>query len=282
MGPEGSAYTIKSAQSVWTHGNWTGAFWHQGKLNMKRQAKIIILGNPETVIPVTLTQAETFESYKDMGETAVVQDVAITSIAHRVDERARISLVSRHPDAFRISDYGIHGVHPDKKISVVDETGKTYEFERYMGISSPAREFYFQLAESGAKNYTVTIPEINVIYKDKANLTLDIPREVEAKANLTFELAGTPVTITKLERADNNRLRVYVDLSYNDQAPTSLHNFRIDRMSHSAKLNEQTRAMEYLEFEIEPNSKKVKLTLTDPEVIIRGPWKFELPTDQYF
>ncbi|WP_229717241.1 hypothetical protein [Paenibacillus aceti] len=47
-------------------------------------------------------------------------------------------------------------------------------------------------------------------------------------------------------------------------------------MSSIAKLNEQTGAIEYIEFAIEPGSKQVTLKLAQPSVVIRGPWTFDL------
>jgi hypothetical protein len=62
----------------------------------------------------------------------------------------------------------------------------------------------------------------------------------------------------------------------------SLHSIRLDGISHSGKLNEQTGAMEYIEFDVEPGIEEMKLTITRPQVLIRGPWTFRLPTDKYF
>ncbi|MDQ0090473.1 hypothetical protein J2T12_003896 [Paenibacillus anaericanus] len=280
---EGIVYTLESGGTSSTSGQWGGSFWQQGMLDIKGRIQVVIGYNPETVIPLTLTKAASFNSYQDLGETDSANGVSITAIANRVEGKARISLVSQHTDKFRISDFGIHGVHEEKKLYIADDKGKIYELEQYMGFSSPASEFYFDLSESDVKTYSLTIPEINVIYDDKAKISLDIPSAVEASSvvDKTFEIAGFPVKITKLERIDSNQLRLYVDLKYNEYSSKSLHNFKINS-SHMAKLNEHTRVLEYLQFDIKPGSKVMKLTITDPEVVMRGPWKFELPTYKYF
>lgn len=279
---QGMEYTLKSAHAVWGINKWASSFWLQGKQDIKGNVNLIRVGNPEIVIPLTLTKAETIESYQAMGETSAINDVTITTIANRVEDKARISLVSQNTKEFRITDYGLHGVHKDQKISVTDETGKGYELERYEGVSGPASEFYFGLsARSDVKSYTVTIPEINVTYNEKTKITLNIPYDRVMDVDQTFEIAGFPVKITKIERIENDQLRVYMDTNYKEHTSRALYNLRIDRMSHSAKVNEQTRALEYLQFDINPKSKKLKLTITNPEVVIRGPWKFELPADEY-
>lgn len=280
---QGMEYRLKSAHASWSTNNWASSFWLQGKQDIKGTVNMMLEGNPDIIIPIMLTKAETYESYQAMGETSAINDVTITAIANRVEDKARISLVAQHPQEFKIADYGLHGVHQDQKISVTDETGKGYKIERYDGVSGPANEFYFGLpAMSDVKNYTVTIPEINVIYNDKTKITLNIPSDKVMDVDQTFEIAGFPVKITKLERIDNDQLRVYIDTYYKENTSRALHNLRIDSMSHRAKVNEQTRALEYLQFDLNPSSKRVKLTISNPEVVIRGPWKFEWEADEYF
>ncbi|MBS4196385.1 DUF4179 domain-containing protein [Lederbergia citri] len=280
---KGEEYTIKSSQMVWgSNGKWTGSYWHEGKLDLKGQMKLIIAENPEIVIPLTLNKAKSFDRYQDMGGTAAVNGVTITAIANKMDGLARVALVSQQPKDLKIIDFGIDGVHEDKRLYVADVAGKVYPIQYDWGLSNPVREFYFDLSGSDGKTYNMTIPEINVTYDDKVKLSLDIPSHGVIDVEKSFEIAGFPATITKLERINDDQLRLYVNLNYNEQTSKSLHNFRIDSMSHMAKINEQTKELEYLEFDIKPNSKKVKITLTEPEVIIRGPWKFELPYDKYF
>jgi hypothetical protein len=281
---KGDVYTLDSSMSVRAGSEFSASFWHQGTLDLRQDVKIVIPGNPETVIPLHLEMAKSFASYQDMGETASVNDVMITAIAQRIGDRARISLVSKHPKTFRISDYGIHPVRDDKRLTITDDAGISCEIDRTLGLSSPAREFFFSLSEQ-AKKYTLTIPEIQVEYYDKAKLTLEVPAEREAEVHKTIELAGIPIQITKVERIDredgSQSLRVYTNIGYDEQAPVSLHRFSIDR-SHMIKLNDQTMAAEYIEFDIDPGVRKVKLNFERPEVLIRGPWIFEFPADRYF
>ena len=99
---------------------------------------------------------------------------------------------------------------------------------------------------------------------------------------MTFRLAGFPVTVTRTERLEDNQLRMYLDLHYQENADRSLHSFRIDTLSHNGKLHEQTRELEYLQIQVDPGSKDMKLTFTSPQVVIRGPWVFEFSKDKYF
>lgn len=302
---EGIEYTLESGSTSSTGGQWGGSFWQQGKLDLKGKVQIIIEDNPEVIIPLTLTKAETFNSYQDMGETDTENGVTITAIANRIGGTARISLVSQVPQEIKIINFGIQGIYGDQKIDVIDEKGNRYEIKQFMVsssiasehyvsspisklnrskplLSSPANEFYFELSDSDVPTYNLTIPEINVTYNDKVKISLDIPIDTTADSDKIFQIAGIPVKITKLEVVDKDQLRMYVDLNYSEEATESLVNFKIDAQSYMGKLNEHTRALEYLQFDIKPGSKVMKLTISDPEVVIRGPWKFELPTDKYF
>ncbi|WP_409341528.1 hypothetical protein [Paenibacillus sp. MBLB4367] len=277
---QGTEYTVNSSMSSWSPGEWSASFWFQGKMIAGGQVELIAGDNPQTTIPLTLVKAESFDSYGDMGETMSVNGVTITAVASRTGEKAMISLLSQQPKELRIADYGLYGVHSDQKLTVTDESGTGYDIERIHSLASPAREFYFPISVNGAKNYTLTIPEINTEYADQT--TVQVPTVTVDHLNQTFEIAGFPVTIDRTERIGDNQLRLYVDLHYDEHAPRSLHSFRVDGMSHSAKMNERTGEIEYVQFDIDPGSKKIKLKIVRPEVLLRGPWTFRLPAERYF
>jgi hypothetical protein len=276
VNPQGVEYNLRSSTSSWSSTEWTSGFWYKGKLDARGSIKLVINLEPRIEVPITLTRAETYSNYSEMGETATVNGVSITAIPDRIGEKARVSLVARHSEDFSISDYGIYGVYmhdESHKLNVLDNTGKKLEIEHIRGVSSPASEFYFKLSENARNRYSLTLPEISVTYKSEVSIS--ISTEAKEHINQTFEIAGFPVTITKTEKVKENGLRVYMDLHYNDQASASLYNIDIEGLSSGAKLNERTGAIEYIEFEVEPGSKQVNLKLIRPGVIIRGPWQFE-------
>ncbi|UVI30506.1 hypothetical protein [Paenibacillus spongiae] len=278
---QGVEYELKRSMASWSPDSWTASFWQQGQLDVKGKVKLIVT-DAALEIPLTLVKADAYASYAEMGETAAVNGVTITAIAGRVDEKARISLVAQHAGDFSIMEYGIHGIHlrDGQKLNVLNAAGEKLEIENIRGISAPASDFYFPLSGAEGETYTLTLPEIGVQYKDE--ITVTVPTETTDGMNQAFQLAGFPVTITKTERIDDSQLRVYVDLHYNDQSEKSLYMINIGEMGHHGKLNEQTGVLEYLQFDIDPGSSKVKLTIENPDVLIRGPWKFELPAAEYF
>ncbi len=279
---QGAEFTVKRSMSTWSSGDWTASFWYDGPLDLKGSVKMMLEENPEIVIPLTLVQADTFTSYADMGETATANGVTITAIANRVDDKARFSLVAQHSKDMRINDYGFFGLHAheDLKMNVKDNTGKNIPIEHIRGLSAPASEFYFKLSEGSGISYSLTIPEIYTETQDK--VTIEIPTETTANLNQSFEIAGFPVTLTRIERLDDKALRLYVDMHYNEKTAKSLHMFSLENLSNGARMNDQTGELVYLDFDTEPNRKMQKITIVSPQILIRGPWKFEFPRDKYF
>jgi hypothetical protein len=283
VGDNGKEYVIKDTQSIWSPNEWSASYWHQGKLNITERANIIFDGKQEMIIPITLEKAKTYESYSEMGEVSTVNGVKITAIPQTLSDKVRISLVSQHTKDFRITDYGLLGMYAreDKMLSINDDTGNQYKFELMPGLTAPTSEFLFPISENKVEKYMITIPEINVEYADEVKTTIEVP-ETELQLNKTFSLAGFPFELTKIERLDNRNIRVYVDVKFDEQDKKSLHNFSMMNESHMARVSDTTGELLYLEFEIEAGSKKVDVTFGNPQVILRGPWKFEFPEEKSF
>ncbi|MDG0809153.1 hypothetical protein [Cohnella rhizosphaerae] len=198
----------------------------------------------------------------------------MTAIADRVDGRARISLISPPQTGFRIDNYGMeapirHG--SDEQLRVKDESGTPLALSFVRGMGAPQSELYFPLNDRTGAAYTMSIPEISVTYRDE--VTVKLPTVTTEGLNKTFEIAGYPVTITKTERVKPCSLRIYTDLHAEERPDRMLYNLDVDRSS-MAKLNERTGAVEYMEFEVDPDAKSVTVTFTRPTAVLRGPWAF--------
>ncbi|MGZ9586719.1 hypothetical protein [Paenibacillus marinisediminis] len=275
---QGLEYTIDRSTSSWSSKEWTASYWHKGQLEINGDIKLILNLDPPIEVLAHLTRAETYSSYSDLGTTSTVNGLSITAITDRVGDKMRVSLVTPPKKDYTISDYGLYGVYlhdASRKLHVVDSKGKQLGIEHIRGMSSPASDFYFQLSDNGDNGYTLTIPEISVTYQDE--VYVKIPTEAQEQMNQSIEIAGYPVTITKIERIQSDVLRVYMDLHYNEQATASLYSFGIEALSSMAQLHEESGAIQFIEIPIEPDSKDVNLKLIRPEVVMRGPWNFTLP-----
>lgn len=269
----GKQYSVQSADAVESDSKWTGTYWYNGKLNLKGHCKII-LGKGNEIL-VNLIKAKNFNSYKDMGPTAKNNGISITAFTTKFDGKGRVSLVSYHPNQYQILNYGINYIE-NKSLTVTDDKGKQYNTNHYMGDRNPQRSFNFKLTP-GVKSYTIKIPEILVVYHDSVHLIFNIPPKGETDIHKKFKIAGFPVVITKIERIQSNQLRVYFNLNHDQQAPKSLYNFGLAK--RSSTINKK---FKYLQFQTNLQAKQVHITITEPEVTIRGPWILKIPAKKYF
>ncbi|QHT58811.1 hypothetical protein GXP70_01655 [Paenibacillus lycopersici] len=279
---QGATFQVSRSMATWGGSEWNASFWQKGKLDLKGHIVMRLPVNPDIDVQVTLERAKSVGSYADLGETVTANGLPITLIADRQGDKALISMVTPPRADYRMLDYGIDGVymHDERlKLHVADDTGKEAAIEKIPGLSSPADKFDFPLSAQ-ASGYTVTLPEVSATYDDEVDIR--VPTAANERLNQTFEIAGFPVTITKVERTagDPNGIRLYLDLHYDEHAPASLYDFSVDALSSMAKLDEKTGAIVYMEFQAEPGSRYVKLKLVRPHVVIRGPWTFHIKAEQ--
>jgi hypothetical protein len=277
---QGEATLIDSSMASWGGSIWTSSFWHKGKLDVQGDVKLIINQEAPIEVPIYLAEAESFASYADLGQTSVINGLSITAVTDKVDGKARISLVTPPRQDYRIEDYGLFGVYmhdESLKLHVVNKADQKLDISSVQGLSSPRSEFYFPLVNKEDEQYTLTIPEINVEYHDET--TVKVPAETTDNLNQTFEIAGYPVTVTRVEKTSATSLRVYTDFHYDEQAPASLYMVGAEE-SGGAQLREGTGEVVYLECTIKPGSKQLTLHINRPDVVLRGPWVFHFqPSD---
>ncbi|MCM3629606.1 hypothetical protein M3194_19890 [Paenibacillus glycanilyticus] len=271
---KGESTVIDSSMASWGGSIWTSSFWHKGKLDVQGDVKLMIDQEEKMEVPIHLTEAGSFASYADLGQTSVINGLAITAVTDQVNGKARVSLVTSPRHDYRIVDYGLAGIYMHEeslKLHVANKAGNKLDISSVQGVSSPQSEFYFPLINKEDEQYTLTIPEINVEYADE--VTVKVPTETTDNLNKTFEISGYPVTITRVEKTSQTSIRVYTDFHYDEQAPSSLYMIGAEE-SGGAKLREKTGEVVFLECTIEPGSKQLTLHINRPAVVLRGPWVF--------
>ncbi|MFD2672963.1 hypothetical protein [Marinicrinis sediminis] len=281
---QGTSYVLDKSHLTSTEGKWSCVFWYKGKPEVTDQVEVTFNDYPNTSVPLNLKPSKIVHDYDMLGETMNSENISITAIPARMDDKASVTIVSQHNEDFTIEDYGINFINsphsPIQSIEVFDEQGESYPIERDIGISSPANEFFFTINEN-AKKIFIHIPEINVTYHDRILHSIKMPQEDSKRLDQTVYIANHPVTFTKVEliTKENQRwAKVFVDVNFQQNAKSSLHHFGVDGIV----LNEETNIIEYLLVKVDEDSNKIDLWLTDPQVIIRGPWMFEVPADTYF
>lgn len=274
---KGAAYTLDRGGASWGSDFWTATFWTREKADVGGDVTLRLEMNSPIDVPARLDKAETREGYAGLGPTATANGVSITAVADRVGDKARVTLVTPPAEGQAVSDYGILADGEQGEIPplrVADAQGQPLAITFVRGVASPRSEFYFPLEAGTAGPYSLTIPEIRIDYPF-AEASVTIPIET-GELNRTIEIAGFPVTFTRTERLEDAGLRVYLDTRDDERSPVSLVGFRLKNLSSMFKLNERTGAPEYMEFDVEPGAKRIKLELDWPTTAIRGPWTFEL------
>lgn len=280
---QGDEYRIESSGSTNAGNKWWVPYWHKGELDLKGESVLILDADPPIKIPIQLMDAESYYNSQDINPTVTVNGLPITMFASRAGDKARVILVTSPTSEYQIADYGILGVYlhdEHLRLNIKDSRGEQLEIEPISTMSSTLSELFFPLSDNENDHYTLTIPEISIEYPDEVSVW--ISTEAQDNMNQSFEIAGYPVTITRIEKIANDALRMYVDLHYDEQDQTSLYGFTIDNVgSTRSLLDEETGTVKYIEFGIEADQQLVKLKFARPTVVMRGPWTFNLPVKDF-
>lgn len=128
-------------------------------------------------------------------------------------------------------------------------------------------------------DYQVTVPQVDATYQGDASVTLPIPQQGSIAIDNTVNLGGFPIRVTKVELISDQTLhpllRFYFDLHANLTEAKELNNFDVG-LSSDGKIDLKTGALQWLEVKIQRNQRFITLHLTQPQVYIRGPWKFNI------
>ncbi|MDP4089118.1 MAG: hypothetical protein Q8930_07590 [Bacillota bacterium] len=273
---KGNKYVCASYE-VAGGGTWIGSYYFN---NIPADvASFNILYSDKTVIPITLEKAESYADYASMGPTDEQNNVAITLVPRKVEDKIWFNLI-QHPMQHReISIYGrdtLGGTDPID-ILVKDDNGKSYTLGHPENFGTTSR-FCFK-PDSSAERFTVTLPEITLKYKVDNEVTLPMPAEGETQVNKTIEMHGFTMKITKIMRA-GNKVTVYVDTGYDANKSENLGIVNLDMDAMSIDSVESNRnenvATDYFKFDINPWNRKLKIKFKDMTTIMKGPWTFEV------
>lgn len=233
-------------------------------------------------IHIALSMAESFEDYAAMGPTEVKNNLGITLIPIKEEDRVKFNLVEHPSDNRKIESYGqqvIQDNYGKLDITLKDDLGRQYDLEYPNQYYSPLSEFYF-IPKEGAKNYTVEIPEVNLIYKINKSIKFPIPKEGELVVNSNFYINGYTLTVKNVVRTGNH-IRVYVDTNYDNAKFENLSWIKIEainserNMGYGWHTRNDNRTVEYFDFDIKSKDKSISLKLSEFNTILKGPWKFQ-------
>ena len=285
MDSHGREY-IARYSSIAGNGTWRGYYYCEKPIVGLTTVRFTAAGKESSFSPLLLEKARTFKSYADLGPTVQVNEIAITAFLSLEEERLRAILLSPPFPGERIYAYASH---LEEEITLKDKSGEVYTAVPAPGpYKPPQREFLFNLEESSEQEFTLTIPSIQVAYyKEEKYIDLPLPQEGALAPGLQLELAGFPVEFIKIIRLDKYTVGLFVDVLYDEKDEETLLFFNLNwlKMGHSfsyfeMKHNEQTGALEYLEFPVRPGAANIRLHLKEPVVLKRGPWEILLSLNE--
>jgi hypothetical protein len=234
-------------------------------------------------IPIALRKAESYEDFADMGPTDVKNDFGITLVPMQLSDKIKFDLIQHGSRDKQVWLYGKSDTkgHSNFNILIKDANGKSYSVEHpksYMGTLS---QFYFT-TDSNSTKYTIKIPEITLKYDVNNEITLPMPEEGENQIDKVIDMHGFPLKITKILREENS-VKIYVDSNYNKNNPENLSTIFVDFNAmginhYKWNLNDDI-ITESIEFNINPKDKDLKIKFDKMYTIMRGPWVFEINTD---
>lgn len=254
-----------------------------GHVDIKDQAQMFFEDSPNETFIIPLSKVDSIDSLNAIGESMEIHDLAITAIPTPAGRKGRIFLYTEDSNRFRYSDgFAVRGdLILKEDISIMDEFGNNYPIE--YGIPSTFKDIYFNLGSSDVKKYTLTIPQLRSIGRDEVKFSINIPDAQEGQLNQTFNIAGYTVELTgfrKLKSPNNkDRIEIYVKMPNTLQLNHSLKDFTVvaDK-SYSAT----TGVLKSLLINYDPDkSTKLDVTVYNPIIDMKGPWKFEIDADKF-
>lgn len=236
--------------------------------------------NHKYSIPVTLTKAESFEDYEDLGPTCIKEDFGLTLVPQKLDHKLQFDLIQHNTNNGEVWLYGSCDKEgkDTTKIKVYDNYGRPYPVD-YPASHVGTQSVFTFTPLSDSVSYTVEIPEVTLKYNLDSKFTLPMPAQGETQINQTIDLHGFKLMITKIIRKDN-LVTIYVDTNYHSDSPDNICYFLVDMDKMSLDyyhwiMNDQV-TTEGIEFYINPDKKKLNIYFKELYTVLKGPWNFKL------
>ena len=284
---------------------WEGTYVYEGKIGDISELQVVLGLHEDIVIPIALAEAQTYDSYSDLGPTAAAHGLSVTAVTSLEGGKFKVNLLSPPRSNMKIKAYGTNPNlrypvnQPGEAISLTDGEGKRYSISAASGYAPPLSEFFFDISQSEETDFSLSIPFIDVVNTEaEATITVKVPQVGSAaRIDQVVEMAGFPIKFMEVERGIDapsgiqgstyeDKLRIYLDLGYSEGREENLISFRLDEMKLPSEargwgytVNQETGVMQYLEVTLPENTKmkELKLYLNEPMTRITGPWDFEVP-----
>lgn len=266
--------------SIGLGNGWVGVFSFDIPENLNH---FNIVFSDDYKIPVTLVKAESYEDYSTMGPIDVCNNLGLTLVPTILNNKIRFDLIQHPYNDSQISLYGKSDkeAHEHVNILINDENNKSYSVE-YPETHIGTLSYFNFTPDSKSTKYTIQIPEVTLKYSISNKLTIPMPKEGSTEVNKVLDLQGFPLKITHVIR-EGDYVKVFIDTSYDENKPENMNNVILDMDAMSINyfkwnLNDQI-TTESFEFYIKPKDKKLTIKFKEMYTVLKGPWVFEISTD---
>ena len=260
-----------------------------------------IMLSKDVVIPITLIKAQSYDVYEDMGPTDIVNGLGLTLRSSTaggpsldgkssstgefssIDDSIRLDLIEHAKPERKVALYGYEDKDSKRNIQILvsDDKGNQYPLSHAQGYSGTLSEFYFQ-PNADVQKYFIEVPEVQLSYPIDEKVTIPVPSEGEIDIGRSIDMNGFTFDIVKAVR-EGETVWVYVDTHYDNTQPENINLLHLDLLTddfggYSWRYDENI-AVDRYEFKINQTYKKVTIVFKEMLTALKGPWKFEIPTE---
>jgi len=250
-----------------------GWFVFTGNVGAETRSLTVKVGDVD--VPVALVPSDQLLSVGQFGPSAFVNGYEVAAqVSAYVDRTAVTLLIGGAPDGVQISGLGRKSVTPARPVTLT-AGGRTWYPDRPGGSPGSVWHLEAEPLPAGTATVTLTVPALEIYERGDATVTLKV---ADGPLDRIVQVGRWPLKLTRTEVVDGN-LRIHVDPG---PAGSSYLAWILDvkgkQIDHwSWQMDEETGRMLYFEVPIAKGARSVTLTLSRPEVVVEGPWTFEVP-----
>lgn len=285
---DGKEYHFKLSVLSSSIGNWQGGYFSEKPVILSPNAEITLHFQEMSIGPLKLTQAAASDTLQGLGPSAEHNGVLVTAVPAEFDEdKARINLLSKLPDGWRIDSYGKEPITDYIRLKLLDQDGKEIPVLQDQSFARSSELLYQKSLLPSGQTLALNIPSIRVIdmKAPKSRVTLPLPAIGESvELHETVALAGFPVAFTKIERISTDNVRINVNLHFDATKPQTLQGFIVDmnnpdgNQGYSWRINEQSGVIEELNLPVNTDSDEITFYMKEPRIVVQGPWNLSWET----
>lgn len=233
---------------------------------------------------------DSFDSLEEIGPTTILNDISITAVSNRKDNKLEVELYAINKSKYQISsfskvyDKGYEG----KDINLQTSNGML-EYTTPGSSMGANNKFYFDISPD-AKDLVLKIPYLIVASDESRNISLKIPKEGEKLTlNKKVKFEDSTMIITEVERikdAGNEYGNLKMNFRYeNSDKNKVMYNAQFNRINivgitqgggYSSEIGEND-ILKSVHYGLESGeNSELRLKISNPEYYLVGEYSLEL------